>query len=358
MAEKLHDIRTAVEEWWRSSDSITILVTGKTGTGKSSLVNAILGKEVAVVGQSLDPETSEVAAFEDITEGIKVCVYDSPGLQDGRGLQREKLYLDDIERRCKGKVDLFVYCISMTTNRLLDSSDDVIAMVKLTERLGKDIWSNSIFVLTCANTLIAGIKSTIPASEKGISEKVKEQYAEKLDSWRAQIKHILFEALKLPANAIETIPIIPAGRRGLPLLFKGDTNLPWLSSLWMESLLAMKSNARPALIKMNLQRLKKVLDVRSESEFGELLQKEKLIIYDKARSFGKQLKAESEGKVVGLFSAFKEGLTHIYERAFLYHNPVIADVTVTIAEGEIMTLVEQFIRDQNNISQPLQEPSM
>ena len=70
MAERAN-ILTAMEAWWERSDSITVLITGKTGTGESSLVNAILGKEVAKVGRSLDPETSEVTAFKNIIEGVQ-----------------------------------------------------------------------------------------------------------------------------------------------------------------------------------------------------------------------------------------------------------------------------------------------
>ena len=78
-------------------------------------MNAILGKEVAKVGKTLNPQTSIVSSYEKEVDGIKVIVWDSPGLQDG--LQNEDAYLRDIETKCKGKVDLFLYCVSMQNKR-------------------------------------------------------------------------------------------------------------------------------------------------------------------------------------------------------------------------------------------------
>ena len=41
---------------------ITILLSGKTGAGKSHLVNALTGQNLAKEGYTLDPETFEVSS--------------------------------------------------------------------------------------------------------------------------------------------------------------------------------------------------------------------------------------------------------------------------------------------------------
>ncbi len=76
-------VETSVDKWWHGSKSISVFVSGKTGVGKSTLVNALLGEKVAKEGDTLDPETSEVKSFTGNIQEIDVTVWDSPGLQDG-----------------------------------------------------------------------------------------------------------------------------------------------------------------------------------------------------------------------------------------------------------------------------------
>lgn len=43
---------------------INLMVTGATGCGKSSTINALFETEVAKVGTSVDPETMEIEKYE------------------------------------------------------------------------------------------------------------------------------------------------------------------------------------------------------------------------------------------------------------------------------------------------------
>ena len=59
---------------------INILITGATGCGKSSTINALFGTEVAKVGVTSDPETMEIEKYT--LENL--VLWDSPGLGDGK----------------------------------------------------------------------------------------------------------------------------------------------------------------------------------------------------------------------------------------------------------------------------------
>ncbi len=63
---------------------INILITGATGCGKSSTINALFERQVAKVGQGVDPETMDIQKFV----YNNLILWDSPGLGDGKEADR------------------------------------------------------------------------------------------------------------------------------------------------------------------------------------------------------------------------------------------------------------------------------
>lgn len=59
---------------------INLMITGATGCGKSSTINALFNTEVAKVGVGVDPETMEITRFD----LDNLVLWDSPGLGDGK----------------------------------------------------------------------------------------------------------------------------------------------------------------------------------------------------------------------------------------------------------------------------------
>lgn len=56
-------VETRLEEWIEESECVNIFVAGQTGTGKSTLVNGLVGREVSREGKTLDPGTKSVCEY-------------------------------------------------------------------------------------------------------------------------------------------------------------------------------------------------------------------------------------------------------------------------------------------------------
>lgn len=62
------------------NQKINLMITGATGCGKSSTINALFNTEVAKVGVGVDPETMDIQKYE----LDNLILWDSPGLGDGK----------------------------------------------------------------------------------------------------------------------------------------------------------------------------------------------------------------------------------------------------------------------------------
>jgi predicted GTPase len=263
--EKIGALPQTFQGWLSGSNSVNMLVTGKTGVGKSSLINGIVGKEVAKKGDSLDRGTVEVQAFAFKYHDVDITIWDSPGLQDG--LDKEEEYIRDMQRKGCANSDLMLYCVKMSDTRFRKEDHD--AVRKLTVGLGKDIWKNAIFVMTFANDVRArrerGQKLT-PDEER------KRNFRQRIEEWKAKLVGAVIEA-GVDAKIAASIPIVPAG-------YDQEQELPdrdnWLSPLWYASILRMKEHSQSALLKTNLHRIK-LPDQITPDDFNKPLHEQPIV---------------------------------------------------------------------------------
>ena len=149
------DVHDALKEWVDKSTKLEIFVVGKLGSGKSTLINSLLNKEVTEVGPSLAAVTKRIDSYEAILKteltvsDIEVTLWDSPGLQEPE-VNKEEV-LQDIATRCGKNVDLVVFCVQMTQPRF--DAAEVECINDLTKTLGVEFWDKTLFALTFANDL-------------------------------------------------------------------------------------------------------------------------------------------------------------------------------------------------------------
>lgn len=235
MAE--HDAREKIKRYFAGGqDSISILIAGKMSTGKSTLVNGIVGKLVAKEGNKAFTETTIIVPYETTVEipgtilrkQIKVVVWDTPGLGDPFG--DDEATAKEIAEKCK-ETDLLVYCLDIR-GRL--AKDDATGIDLLSTTLQAQMWKNAIFALTFANEVPDQATLT-----------------EKIQSWEEAIKRLMKKKLKIPNDIADDISIVPTGyRRHQP---PGCED--WFSPFWAASFIKTKRKAQPSLLGINAGRL-------------------------------------------------------------------------------------------------------
>ena len=222
----------------KRQDRLSILITGKTGVGKSCLVNALVGERVAKEGRSTSACTNTVTSYKTETSDVELVVWDSPGLQDVTC--NERLYLQDMESKLSQGIDVMIYCISMNDRRFYDA--DKHAIRTLTEVFGSKIWKNSVVALTFAN-----FKTKDPDEVDDLAYFLSEKCI-----WKKEIDEFLAK-LNVDLQVCQQIPIVPTGNYK-QLCLPGCEN--WLSDLWGKCFSVRSTSSGLVFFKINESRLK------------------------------------------------------------------------------------------------------
>ncbi|WP_341328416.1 GTPase [Methylotuvimicrobium sp. KM2] len=126
---------------------LSFLLTGRTGVGKSSTVNSLIGKDVARVGD-YEATTMSVETYDSELNGIKFTVIDTPGLCDDiEEAENDEKYLGMIKSKIRN-FDCLWFVTRLDETRV--SSDEKRGIKLISEAFGPHVWEHAIIVFTFA----------------------------------------------------------------------------------------------------------------------------------------------------------------------------------------------------------------
>lgn len=200
--------------------SITILLAGRTGVGKSSTINSLLGAQVAPVGK-YRPTTMSVVSYLHEHGGFQYQVVDTPGLCDDLPeVGNDDRYLVAI-REASAQADCLLFVTELDAARV--SSDERRGIHMLTEALGASVWEHALLVFTRADKVEAQEFETDLNERTALLRETIAAYAP-------------LHAAYIPAAAVSnTTEKLPNGK-------------PWLGELFTQVLMRRKRTATASFV--------------------------------------------------------------------------------------------------------------
>ena len=202
-------------------DTLNILVIGEQGSGKTTLVNNLLGEEIAKV----EEDASVISSFKGMVKGVSVTVYEASSLsvEDEQGRRQvQDLILS-------GSITFILYCFKMSETRMRQSLTDTF---KVFNSAGVH-WNKTVIALTFADSL------PVPkTTQRDPNFDMTQHFVMRVKEWKDQVRCVLTLEVGVPTQTAGLLAMLPTTGDPDELLPNGEE---WCSTLW-SALLAAPTN--------------------------------------------------------------------------------------------------------------------
>lgn len=212
------EIKEELENWLSVNNKFKVLITGKMGTGKTTLVRGLKeGYVPSKEKENLLPHTVNVTYYEHTYNGVNFTLIDTPGFYDDiEG--SNYLYLTQM---VKNEPDILIFTIKMDDEF---REEDMHALENVSSAFGWRVWKNALIVLTFANEVrVEGLDYKHVRNRKNYNRKrddISEKVTDTLLSYRVEEK------------VAHRIPVIPVGLISEPLIPSDEREISWIEDFW------------------------------------------------------------------------------------------------------------------------------
>lgn len=216
------------------NETLTILFIGRIGKGKSSLVNSLVGKHVAMETDSVYPVSQDILTSTFNMSGIRVAMIDTPGFTPVSASGSSPVLAETMKTIAETipgyNVDLVVYCIRMTDR--FDGTDERIIR-ELGKIYGEKIFTHMLFALTFANEVVP---TRTNSNLCNVATFKKRQF----DMTEAIRNEVLQKSASVSDTVAKHVPVVPVGRpqtlREMAVVDHLPDGSNWLSNFWYHAL--------------------------------------------------------------------------------------------------------------------------
>ena len=212
-----------------------ILVVGHNGSGKSSVINELLARQAAIVGEAHTPTKHEpIEKHKYIIDDIEVTILDTRGFGDPKVKNEDTM---KAIRKIKSDVDVVIICHKLY-NRLDRHTTEELQMI--VKEMGDDLIGMSVLVFTFGDeykTRHDDVIEYIDTRCRKLTDESKEEIKKKMTRQKVEMEHHFKEAFQncgIKKEIADKIPsCISCGKRNDDDTEKElPTSDNWIVDLW------------------------------------------------------------------------------------------------------------------------------